>query len=155
VGRLLVIDGVLTLWVTLSLFAAYEAVTGPRLRWGWWLLAALASGLGVLTKGPVALILLTPPLAAHLWLNNLPGRPSARAVVAYLGVILAVTLPWYIAASILLPQFPRYFFWEHNVVRFMAPFAHREPVWFWPRPARRPAAGLVVAAVVSAVPALM
>ncbi len=42
-----------------------------------------------------------------------------------------MTLPWYIAASIRLPQFPRYFFWEHNVVRFLAPFAHREPVWFY------------------------
>src|SRR5712692_8457078 len=32
-GRLLVLDGLLTLWVTLSLFSAFEAVRTPTLRW--------------------------------------------------------------------------------------------------------------------------
>ena len=36
----------------------HEAMRGERLRWGWWLLAAFACGLGVLAKGPVALLLL-------------------------------------------------------------------------------------------------
>src|SRR5947209_6661401 len=51
-GRLLLMDGLLTLCATLALFSAFEAVRGPRLRWGWWLLAGSACGLGVLTKGP-------------------------------------------------------------------------------------------------------
>src|SRR5437763_9680605 len=54
-GRLLLLDALLTLCATLALFSAFEAVRGPRLRWGWWLLAGGACGLGVLTKGPVAL----------------------------------------------------------------------------------------------------
>jgi hypothetical protein len=91
----------------------------------------LASGLGVLTKGPVALLLLAPPLAAHVWLTRNGRRPSGRELAMFVGVVLAVTLPWYVAASIRLPQFPRYFFWEHNVVRFLAPFAHQQPVWFY------------------------
>lgn len=131
IGRLLVLDGVLTFWVTLSLFSAFEAVNGERLRRGWWLLAALGTGLGVLTKGPVAFLLLAPPLAAFLWFDGSRPRPTLRDSGLFFAVVLAVTLPWYVAASVVLPGFPRYFFWEHNIVRFLAPFAHQEPVWFY------------------------
>src|SRR5690348_9674251 len=41
-GRLLLMDSLLTLWTTLALLSAFEAVRGERLRWGWWLLASLA-----------------------------------------------------------------------------------------------------------------
>src|SRR5205807_3946494 len=44
IGRLLILDGLLTLWVTLAVFSAWEAVRGPRLSWGWWMLSALATG---------------------------------------------------------------------------------------------------------------
>src|SRR5262249_4826562 len=69
-GRLLLLDGLLTLWVTVSVFAAYEAFRGEHLRWPWWLLSALATGLGILTKGPIALVLLVPPLLFHRWLTS-------------------------------------------------------------------------------------
>jgi hypothetical protein len=29
------------------------------------------------------------------------------------------------------PAFVRYFFWEHNVVRFLDPFDHLRPIWFY------------------------
>ena len=70
VGRLLVLDGLLTLWITISVLAAYLAQS-PRVRYSeslgcldsrWWSVAALACALGVLTKGPVALVLLLIPL---------------------------------------------------------------------------------------------
>ncbi len=131
VGRMLVLDGVLTFCVTLSLFAAFEAVQTGRLLRGWWLLAAVACGLGILTKGPVAVLLLVPPLVAYAWLTGTAAWPDRRALLLFAGVVLAVTLPWYVAASVRLPQLPRYFLWEHNVVRFLAPFAHQQPVWFY------------------------
>src|SRR5262249_18003558 len=36
-GRLLILDGLLALCVTLGSFACFEATIGNRLRWGWWL----------------------------------------------------------------------------------------------------------------------
>src|SRR5262245_47151672 len=42
VGRLLVLDGLLALFVWLAALAAFEALRGERLRRGWWLLAAAA-----------------------------------------------------------------------------------------------------------------
>src|SRR5262245_58079985 len=51
-GRLLILDGLLTLWTTLALFAGFTALRGPAWRGGWWAVACLATAFGVLTKGP-------------------------------------------------------------------------------------------------------
>jgi 4-amino-4-deoxy-L-arabinose transferase-like glycosyltransferase len=130
-GRLLLLDGLLTFWVALALFAAFEGQRGDRLRWGWWLLAALACGLGVLTKGPVALVLLVPPLWAHRRLTRAECPIGWGARAAFAAVILAVALPWYVAVCLRAPEFAGYFLWQHNVVRFLDPFDHLRPVWFY------------------------
>ncbi len=130
-GRLLILDGLLTFWVTLALFALFEATRGERLRRGWWLLAALACGLGVLTKGPIALLLALPPVWVHRRLCGLPARAGRGDAAVFLAVVTAVALPWYVAASLRLPALAKYFLWEHNVLRFLSPFDHLEPVWFY------------------------
>src|SRR5258707_949660 len=63
-GRMLTMDSLLGLCVVTALAAAHVAVSGPRLRWGWWVLSALACGFGLLTKGPVALALIAVPVLA-------------------------------------------------------------------------------------------
>jgi hypothetical protein len=131
VGRLLILDSLLTLCVTLAILCAYEAMRTERLRWGWWLLAALACGLGVLTKGPVALLLLAPPIWVYRRLSGQACRLSWAALGAFAALMLVIALPWYVAVCVRLPQFGRYFLWEHNVVRFLAPFDHLEPIWYY------------------------
>jgi hypothetical protein len=133
-GRLLLLDGVLALWVTLALLSAFEAARGPALRRGWWALSAAAGGLGVLTKGPVIALLVLPPLWLHRHLSGASARVGVRALAAWLGLALAVALPWYVAVCVRAPHFARYFLWEHNVVRFVAPFDHIEPVWYYALP---------------------
>jgi 4-amino-4-deoxy-L-arabinose transferase-like glycosyltransferase len=130
-GGLLLMDSLLTLWTTLSLLCAFEAVRGERLRWGWWLLASLVCGLGVLTKGPVALVLLLPPLWLQRWLTGTGCRIGRVGASVSVLLIVAVTLPWYAAMSLRIPAFARDFFWEHNVRRFLAPFAHEHGIWFY------------------------
>src|SRR5205085_12615452 len=61
-GRLLLLDGLLTVLVLAAVFCAFEAVRTGTFSWRWWAAAALACGLGVLAKGPVAVLLLVPPL---------------------------------------------------------------------------------------------
>jgi 4-amino-4-deoxy-L-arabinose transferase-like glycosyltransferase len=131
IGRLLVMDSLLTLWVTLSLFSGFEALRGPRLRWGWWLLAAAGCGLGILTKGPVAVLLFAPPLWAYRRLSGASCRIPWPAVLVFAVLGLCLVLPWYVAICLRLPGFARYFLWQHNVVRFVAPFDHQRPVWFY------------------------
>jgi 4-amino-4-deoxy-L-arabinose transferase-like glycosyltransferase len=130
-GRLLLMDSLLTLLTTLALLSAFEAVRGERLRWDWWLLASAACGLGVLTKGPVALMLLVPPLWLQRWLTGTGCRVGRAGMLGCLLVVLAVTLPWYAAMTQRIPTFLRDFIWEHNVRRFLAPFAHEHGIWFY------------------------
>jgi len=154
VGRLLVLDGLLTLWVTLALLAAYLAQAARRfsepeaqarahggalacasgsenrLHIGWWGVAALACGLGVLTKGPVALVLVLIPLWTQRRLVY-SAPISWRAGCAFSGIILLVNLPWYVAVCLQRPEFAWYFLWQHNVERFVEPFDHIRPVWFY------------------------
>lgn len=129
-GRLLVLDGVLTFFVVLALLSALEAVSDGALRWRWWWLAAVACGFGALTKGPVALVLVIPPLVSYRWLMGYP-RLGWRAWSALAGVVVAINLPWYAAICWRLPHFAGYFFWQHNVLRFLSPFDHLEPIWFY------------------------
>jgi len=131
IGRLLILDGLLTFCVTLAVFAAFEGVRGERLRPGWWLLAGSACGLGILAKGPVVLLLLAPPLWAYRRLEGRSCRIGRRALLVFLAAVLAVALPWYIAICVRLPAFGPYFFWVQNVVRFLAPFDHLRPIWFY------------------------
>ena len=130
-GRLLLLDGLLTFWTTLAFFCAFEATRGTRLRRGWWGLSAAACGLGVLTKGPVALVLLAPPLWLHRRLGGQGCLLSRWALTAFGLVVTAVALPWYVALVVRIPGFLSYFFWEHNVQRFLTPFAHAHGVWFY------------------------
>jgi 4-amino-4-deoxy-L-arabinose transferase-like glycosyltransferase len=130
-GRLLLLDGLLTFWMTLALFSLFRAQARPRLQRGWWLLAALACGLGVLTKGPVALVLPLVPLVAYRWLVPPRARIAPADWLAFTALVLALALPWYVLACCRLPEFARHFLWEHNVMRFAQPFDHIRPVWFY------------------------
>ena len=119
------------MWTTLALLGAFEAVRGDRLRWGWWLLASLACGLGVLTKGPVALVLLLPPLWLQRRLTG-SGCRIGRAGASVFVVVDAGGDAAVVRGDVAAHARPsRDFFWEHNVRRFLAPFAHEHGIWFY------------------------
>jgi dolichol-phosphate mannosyltransferase len=130
-ARLLTMDTLLCLCVTAALAAAHVAVHGATFRWRWWLVSAVACGLGMLTKGPVALALTAVPVLAYSFLDRRRTRLGLVAWLAYLAVALSVAAPWYIAVARVDPGFVDYFFWRHNVERFVAPFDHVEPFWFY------------------------
>jgi 4-amino-4-deoxy-L-arabinose transferase-like glycosyltransferase len=130
-GRFLVLDSVLTCFVATSLFAAFEAVQGTRFRWDWWLASAAFCALGVLTKGPVALVLLGPPVAVFTWLQRDTARPRVRHWCAYAGIIAAVAAPWFVAVTLHDPEFAYKFFVEHHLKRFFGQEYHDSPFWFY------------------------
>jgi 4-amino-4-deoxy-L-arabinose transferase-like glycosyltransferase len=129
--KLLTTDALLGLWVTSALAAAHMAVAAGRLRWRWWLTSALALGLGLLTKGPVTLVLVVPPLLLVQGLDRRVVRVGVRPWLAYLILAVGVAGPWFAAVAERQPDFLATFLWRHHVTRFVAPFDHREPLWFY------------------------
>ncbi len=156
IARLILLDGLLTLCVTASVLCGFEAVRAGTLKRGWWLAAATASGLGFLTKGPISEVLLFVPLwmfgflvgratpqSSHgLTSRTSPtgekvgglgacARPPLHWYLVFFAIVFAVNLPWYVAIYLEQPQFLKYFFWEHNVMRFLQPFDHLQPIWYY------------------------
>jgi 4-amino-4-deoxy-L-arabinose transferase-like glycosyltransferase len=129
-GRMLTMDSLLCLFVVSALAGAHLALRGPGFGWRLWLASALACGLGLLTKGPIALVLVAAPALLRLLQREAP-RPSLTAWLAYGMVSLGIAAPWFIVVLANEPAFADYFFWKHHVERFVSPFDHQEPFWFY------------------------
>ncbi len=99
----------------------------------WLVLGGVATGLGMLAKGPVGLVL---PLAVTVLFLLWSGRLRRLFRPRLLGGALAFTLvavPWYAwVGAETKAEFLRGFFLRHNVDRFLAPMEnHRGPVVYY------------------------
>ncbi len=128
-ARMLALDGLLCLWVVLGLAAGHIAVREGGRRW--WMLSALACGLGVLTKGPVALVLVAGPLLLLMMLDRRTRPLGIRRWLSYAGLALGPAAAWYAAMALRQPAAAWEFLWDHHVLRFVAPRDHAQPVWFY------------------------
>ncbi|MHB8954068.1 MAG: glycosyltransferase [Pirellulaceae bacterium] len=130
-GRFLIMDGLLTLFTTVCLLASILAVRGPQVRLAWWLLAAVACSLGILTKGPVAVVLTLPPLLSLLWLDRRHARVRSWHWLVAGAVILAITAPWFVLIAQRQGDFANHFLWKHHILRFVSAFNHQAPIWYY------------------------
>ena len=128
-SHLLTMNGLLCLCVTAALAAAHGAIATGEWRWRWWLASALACGLGILAKGPVAFVLVLAPLAVFSCWSR--AKIGAKAWAAYVALTGAVAAPWFVAVALRDPDFIEYFFWKHHVERFVSPFDHAKPIWYY------------------------
>jgi 4-amino-4-deoxy-L-arabinose transferase-like glycosyltransferase len=138
-SRVVIMDTMLSFFVVLALICFFFAIENrsadrlePPFRWPWivWtLIAWVAMGLGVLTKGPVAFavpLLVAVPYA--VW------RRSSLAVWHPLGPVamLAMTIPWVWAVSREIPNFLHYVVITETWARMTTDELRRtEPVWFF------------------------
>ena len=131
-GRWCNFDATLSLcvtWATVAWLAWLDDRRGAP--WSAW----LAMGLGVLVKGPVALVL---PLAVAVLSALRRGtlRVAARDARPGRGLVLVLllVLPWLGPAWLADPQYVRTFLLRHNVERYLSSdFAHvRGPLYFLP-----------------------
>jgi 4-amino-4-deoxy-L-arabinose transferase-like glycosyltransferase len=123
--------------VGISAVAWAGAGGGPKA----WLLAGLAMGLGILTKGPVALLHVLPvALLAPWWWPGSCANPR-RAFDRrrwYGGVALAVLVAALVALAWAVPTavaggeaFRREIFWSQSVDRIASTVHHLQPWWFY------------------------
>jgi 4-amino-4-deoxy-L-arabinose transferase-like glycosyltransferase len=121
IGRGAIADALLNLFLALAMFDIMRYANDPQARYR--RRAFLWIGLGLLTKGPVALLV---PGAASFLGFALQRRAGVwwRAVRDPLGwlILLAVAAPWYLLEyNRRGDDFLAGFFMRHNVERFMAP----------------------------------
>ncbi len=125
-------DGLLTLGVT----TAFAAMDWGRDRGGWGppMLLGLGLGLGILAKGPVAVVLPCLGLGMECLLaRSLDPVRRIQGVVSSVLVTCAVVLPWFVLEARAVPSFPRFFIVHENLRRFATHEAHREaPFWIFP-----------------------
>src|SRR5262249_35386336 len=120
-SQALITDMLLTLCMTATFIAvlnAERASNDEAVRRRWILLGALGAAAGVLTKGPVALVL--PLAVAAMFFVSQRDRATLRALLDWRAIALfvAVASPWFVLVSIRNPEFPHFFFVEQNVDRF-------------------------------------
>lgn len=127
-------DPFFALATTWAMVSYVMAQTNPHWVWRYGFFAALA--LGLLTKGPLAGVLVAAPIfAGLLWLKQ--TRAGFKAMPWFSGCILMLilSLPWYILAELKTPGFLNYFFVGEHFYRFVNPgwsgdlygTAHRQP----------------------------
>ncbi|TFH80024.1 MULTISPECIES: lipid IV(A) 4-amino-4-deoxy-L-arabinosyltransferase [Pseudomonas] len=128
------LDPQFTLWVNLSMVAVWFAIDSqtPRARLGGWALLGVACGMGLMTKGFLALLL--PVLIAlpyMIWQRRF-GELVRYGLVAVVVCVL-ISLPWVLAVHYREPDFWRFFFWHEHIRRFAAGDAaqHARPWWFY------------------------
>jgi len=129
-SRYLLLDGLLTMFVSASLFAAYEAIHTKSFKLSWWIVSAVACGLAFMTKGPLAVVLWLPPVFAFAWLTESASKPKARDYAIFAAIVAAIVMPWFIAVWMVDPNFIREFFYTHNLRRFAGAF-HAQPFWYF------------------------
>src|SRR5262249_31381146 len=116
VVRLLIIDGLLTCCVCWALLAGHAALTPGPGRWKWWLLSSVACALGILSKGPLGVVFVVPPLALYAGLNRKRVQLRRGEVFAYAVLTTLLALPWFVAMSIREPAFLEYFVVDQHLV---------------------------------------
>jgi len=117
-------DAALVLCTTLAMFAFWFALDGrdaAERRWMGWLFF-VAQGLGLLAKGPVAVVLSGLPILLWIvvekrWQQAWRGLPWLRGSL----LALAIAAPWYVLAELRTPGFLNYFLVGEHWHRFVTP----------------------------------
>jgi 4-amino-4-deoxy-L-arabinose transferase-like glycosyltransferase len=115
-GRLMMTDMPLALCFTAAMATFWESLVGDR---RWRLVTAACLGLGVLAKGPVALMLFVP-IAAYTAYREPGLRPAFRGWwLAGTLILAAIVATWYLPAYVVNGQlFVQKFLVEQNLQRF-------------------------------------
>lgn len=113
-------DPSLVFCTTLALVAFWHAVVDAQKIWSYVFFIAL--GLGLLAKGPIAIVLVGMPLFFWVllrknWLHLWQRLPWIKGTL----LLLAIALPWYVLAELRTPGFLNYFIVGEHLHRFLTP----------------------------------
>ena len=133
-GRTVFTDTPLASCTTLALCAWWlgHTETGSRKNL-WFALFWICLGLGVLSKGPVAVLLCFGAIVPYLlWCR--PQNGWKMGALWGVPLMLLVAAPWFVLVQLRNPEFGRLFWWEQNFARFMGSEGvpdHWEAPWYF------------------------
>ena len=116
-GRQMMTDAALNLALTTAFLSFYESLVGDR---RWRVLTAFCLGVGVLAKGPVALILFVLVAAVALWRDKTIRDQIKGYWLVGTAVLAATIAAWYVPCYLANGQvFVQKFLIEQNIGRFL------------------------------------
>ncbi len=124
-------DALLHLCTVLTLYLYWRDFESGSQRWLMW--TGISSGLGMLAKGPVGLVLPSAVITLHLWWSGQFRRWFHPMLFAGIGLFILVAVPWYAwVGAETKGQFLSEFFLKQNFGRFNAPMEnHRGPFFYY------------------------
>ncbi len=126
----LTLDMSLTVFVSAAMFAVWQAWSrGGDRRWV--RVAYAATALGILVKGPVAVVLVGG--ATLLFLLAHGGWRALRPWFDWraLSIAALIALPWFLWMDWRNPEFAHYFIVDQHLNRYTNTKEHGEPIWFF------------------------
>ncbi|MDQ8699003.1 glycosyltransferase family 39 protein [Hyphomicrobium sp. LHD-15] len=130
-GFSIMFDMLLTATVTGAMLALWIAGrTGSRRAFVGY---AICVGLGLLAKGPVALLFTLPAaLLGPVWIDATQKRGWTWRIALSVSFGVAIALAWALRAAYLGgPEFAEMLFWKQSAGRITSSFAHARPIWFY------------------------
>jgi 4-amino-4-deoxy-L-arabinose transferase-like glycosyltransferase len=113
-------DPSLAFSTTLAMAAFWNAAFGASGRRVWGYTFFIALGIGLLAKGPIAIVLTMLPIGVWvLWRKKWSEVRHNFPWVTGSLLMLAIAVPWYIAAELYTPGFLKYFLIGEHVMRFI------------------------------------
>jgi 4-amino-4-deoxy-L-arabinose transferase-like glycosyltransferase len=134
-SQVLILDMPLSALITIALTAGWLLYQQPSSATnqarGLSLILYAAVALGVLTKGPVAAVLVGATLLGFTLLSRDLGFLRRLLSVGGLVLFVVIAVPWFVLVSWRNPEFFDFFVIDQHVNRYLHPSEHRAPVWFY------------------------
>jgi 4-amino-4-deoxy-L-arabinose transferase-like glycosyltransferase len=134
IGQIIILDMPLSFFMTASLFFFYEAMyqTTPIKRRWYFGIFCIMCGLGVLTKGLIALAIPGPIIVIWLTLTKQWNKIRPFFPISNGAIFLAIVVPWHILVQQKNPEFFHKYFVIEHIIRYTTKYHARfQPYWFF------------------------